>query len=59
MTLKQTMEMLRLERDMAQLERAIQNPCLACSGQGTPEHMAALERIAQKRMRWEELKKSE
>jgi hypothetical protein len=48
--------MAALERDMAQLERAIKNPNLAASSQGTDQNRAALERIAQKRMRLAEIK---
>jgi hypothetical protein len=56
MTLEQAFEMAALERDMAQLERALKNPNLAASSQGTEQNRAALERIAQKRMRLAEIK---
>jgi hypothetical protein len=56
MTLEKAMELASLERDIAQLERAIKNPNLAASVQGSPENQGALERIAKKRMRLAELK---
>jgi hypothetical protein len=56
MTLEETMELAGLERDVAQLERAIKNPNLAASAQGTSENKMALERIAKNRMRQAELR---
>ena len=57
MTPEEAMELTGLERDIAQLERAINNPNLAASNRGGPEHQAALERITQKRMRVDELRR--
>jgi hypothetical protein len=48
-------EMAGLERDIAQLERAINNPNLAASVRGIAENKMALERIAKNRMRLAEL----
>jgi hypothetical protein len=56
MTLEETMELAGLERDIAQLERAINNQTLAASHRGSLENKAALERIARKRMRLAELR---
>jgi hypothetical protein len=56
MTLEETMELAGLERNIAQLERAINNPNLAASARGTSENKMALERIARNRMRQAELK---
>lgn len=56
MTLEEVKEMAELERDIAQLERALNNQNLAASAKGTPQNQAALERVASKRMRLSELK---
>jgi hypothetical protein len=58
MTMEQAMEMAGLERDIAQLERAINNQNLAASSPGAPENQRALERIAQKRIRLAEIKEA-
>lgn len=57
MTPEEAMEITGLERDIAQLERAINNPNMAASNRGGPENLAALERIAQKRIRLDELRR--
>jgi hypothetical protein len=51
MTLEQAMERAELERDLAQLERALSNPNLAASHRWSPANKEALERIGQKRVR--------
>jgi hypothetical protein len=58
MTTEQAMEMAGLERDIAQLERAINNQNLAASSPGSPENQKALERIAEKRIRLAEIKEA-
>jgi hypothetical protein len=58
MTMEHAMEMAGLERDIAQLERALNNQSLAASSPGSPENQKALERIAQKRMRLAEIKEA-
>lgn len=59
MTLEEAMEMTGLERDIAQLDRAINNRNLIASNRGSRENQVALERIAQKRMRLAELRERE
>jgi hypothetical protein len=57
MTLEKAMKLAGLERDIAQLERAINNPNMVASNRGSSEHKEALERLASKRMRLADLKK--
>jgi hypothetical protein len=59
MTLEGAMELAGLERDIAQLERAIRNPNMPASNLASKEHKGAMERIAKKKMRLAELKKDE
>jgi len=55
MTKEQMIEMVGLERDIAQLERALSNPSLVASQKDSPQQKMALERLAEKRMRVAEL----
>jgi hypothetical protein len=57
MTLENAMERAELERDLAQLERALGNANLAASQRGSPANKEALERLGQKRVRLAQLKK--
>lgn len=57
MTLESAMERAELERDIAQLERALTNPNLAASQRGSEINKMALERIGQKRVRLAHLRK--
>ena len=57
MTLENAMERAELERDIAQLERALTNQNLAASQRNSPANKMALERIGQKRVRLAQLKK--